>query len=64
MQVGDHIVEINGINTKHMTHADAINIIHSGGSCVRLLIRRSTKISHLSLEETCSYHDPYNFETQ
>lgn len=47
-----------------MTHADAINIIHGGGSCVRLLIRRSTRISHLPLDEACSFHDPYNFGTQ
>ena len=39
--VGDQIVEINGVNTKAMTHADAIDLIKSGGSIVRLLVRRA-----------------------
>ena len=34
-------MEINGVNTKAMTHADAIDLIKSGGSVVRLLVRRA-----------------------
>ncbi len=34
------IVEINGVNTKNMTHSEAIDLIKSGGSVVRLLVRR------------------------
>jgi len=41
LRVGDQIVEINGVNTKNMTHADAIDLIKSGGASVRLLVRRS-----------------------
>ncbi|XP_025200491.1 membrane-associated guanylate kinase, WW and PDZ domain-containing protein 1 isoform X3 [Melanaphis sacchari] len=51
LRVGDHIIEINGVNTKNMTHAEAIEIIHSGGSCVRLLIRRGTRVPQLPSEE-------------
>ncbi|XP_054711922.1 membrane-associated guanylate kinase, WW and PDZ domain-containing protein 1-like [Uloborus diversus] len=40
LMVGDQIIEINGINTKNMTHADAIELIRRGGSSVRLLVRR------------------------
>merc|ERR1712214_249910 len=40
LRVGDQIVEINGVNTKDMTHADAIELIKSGGSMVRLLVKR------------------------
>lgn len=50
IQVGDHIIEINGVNTKNMTHTEAIEIIHSGGSCVRLLIRRGTRVPQLPSE--------------
>ena len=42
LRVGDQIVEINGVNTKNMTHADAIDLIKSGGTSVRLLVRRSS----------------------
>lgn len=45
-----------------MTHAEAIEIIHSGGSCVRLLIRRSIRLSHLSPEG--NFRGAYNLETQ
>ncbi len=40
LRVGDQIVEINGVNTKNMTHAEAIELIKSGGTMVRLLVRR------------------------
>ncbi len=33
-------MEINGVNTKNMTHGEAIDLIKSGGSVVRLLVRR------------------------
>ncbi|CAB3366537.1 Hypothetical predicted protein [Cloeon dipterum] len=50
LRVGDQIIEINGINTKSMTHADAIEIIRNGGPCVRLLIRRGNKASNSMAE--------------
>jgi len=34
------IVEINGANTKDMTHGEAIELIKNGGLSVRLLVRR------------------------
>ena len=40
LRVGDQIIEINGINTKEMTHAEAIELIKSGGTVVRLLVKR------------------------
>ena len=40
LRVGDQIVEINGVNTKNMTHAEAIELIKSGGVQVRLLVKR------------------------
>lgn len=43
LKVGDQIIEINGINTKNMTHAEAIEIIRKGGPTVRLLVRRGEK---------------------
>lgn len=33
-----------------MTHAEAIEIIQSGGLCVRLLIRRGTRVPQLPSE--------------
>lgn len=42
LRMGDQIVEINGINTKDVTHAEAIELIKQGGSSVRLLIKRGT----------------------
>jgi len=62
LQVGDHIIEINGINTKNITHTEAIEIIHSGGSCVRLLIRRGTRVPHLPSEG--NFHGGYHLEAQ
>uniref|UniRef100_A0A8D9A780 Membrane-associated guanylate kinase, WW and PDZ domain-containing protein 1 n=1 Tax=Cacopsylla melanoneura TaxID=428564 RepID=A0A8D9A780_9HEMI len=44
LRVGDQIVEINGINTKNMTHAQAIEIIRNGDSTVRLLIKRGGNV--------------------
>lgn len=44
LRVGDQIIEINGINTKNMTHADAIELIRQGGSSVRLLVKRGNQI--------------------
>ncbi|XP_050527687.1 membrane-associated guanylate kinase, WW and PDZ domain-containing protein 1 [Daktulosphaira vitifoliae] len=64
LRVGDHIIEINGINTKNMTHSEAIDIIHSGGSYVRLLIRRSTKVTQLSSESNGFYDTRNNLRTQ
>ena len=40
LRVGDQIIEINGINTKNMTHGEAIDLIKSGQGMVRLLVRR------------------------
>ncbi|XP_063219492.1 membrane-associated guanylate kinase, WW and PDZ domain-containing protein 1 isoform X3 [Bacillus rossius redtenbacheri] len=44
LNIGDQIIEINGINTKTMTHAEAIEIIRNGGPTVRLLVRRGGKV--------------------
>ncbi|KAF4528666.1 hypothetical protein B566_EDAN017539 [Ephemera danica] len=44
LRVSDQIIEINGVNTKNMTHAEAIEIIRNGGPCVRLLVKRGGKI--------------------
>lgn len=44
LQVGDQILEVNGIDTKNMTHANAINIIRQGGNTVRLLVKRTRKV--------------------
>ena len=43
LQVGDQIIEINGYNTTNMTHSDAIELISSGGSTVKLLVKRTGK---------------------
>ncbi|XP_055930097.1 membrane-associated guanylate kinase, WW and PDZ domain-containing protein 1-like isoform X2 [Argiope bruennichi] len=45
LMVGDQIIEINGKNTKNMTHAEAIELIRQGGSTVRLLVKRGSHIS-------------------
>ncbi|CAL8105229.1 unnamed protein product [Orchesella dallaii] len=42
MQVGDQILQINGINTQGMTHAQAIHLIKTGGASVHLLLRRGS----------------------
>jgi len=44
LQIGDQIIEINGINTKNMTHAEAIEIIRNGGPIVRLLVQRGGRV--------------------
>ena len=41
LQVGDQLVEINGYCTQSMSHAQAIDLIQSGGSTVRVFIRRT-----------------------
>merc|ERR1740129_876714 len=40
LMVGDQLVEINGQNTKNMTHGEAIELIKNGGQVVRLLVKR------------------------
>ncbi|XP_012282219.1 membrane-associated guanylate kinase, WW and PDZ domain-containing protein 1 isoform X2 [Orussus abietinus] len=53
LRVGDQIIEINGINTKNMTHTEAIEIIRNGGPSVRLLVRRGCQmpsVSNLTLD--------------
>lgn len=42
--MGDEILEINNQSTQGMSHADAINLIQSGGSKVKLLIRRTGQL--------------------
>uniref|UniRef100_A0A0P5MJT4 Membrane-associated guanylate kinase, WW and PDZ domain-containing protein n=1 Tax=Daphnia magna TaxID=35525 RepID=A0A0P5MJT4_9CRUS len=44
LRVGDQLIEINGISTKNMTHADAIELIKNGGMVVRLLLRRGNVV--------------------
>ncbi|XP_046822553.1 membrane-associated guanylate kinase, WW and PDZ domain-containing protein 2-like isoform X3 [Vespa crabro] len=54
LRVGDQIIEINGINTKNMTHTEAIEIIRNGGPSVRLLVRRGCQmpsVSNLTLDQ-------------
>ncbi|KAK7602579.1 hypothetical protein V9T40_008168 [Parthenolecanium corni] len=51
LKIGDRLIEINGINTKNMTHAQAIEIIRNGGLTVRLLIQRGSKVPSLPLDE-------------
>uniref|UniRef100_A0A1B6DAZ4 Membrane-associated guanylate kinase, WW and PDZ domain-containing protein 1 n=2 Tax=Clastoptera arizonana TaxID=38151 RepID=A0A1B6DAZ4_9HEMI len=47
LKIGDQIIEINGINTKNMTHSEAIEIIRNGGPSVRLLVRRGGRVPPL-----------------
>ncbi|XP_046745446.1 membrane-associated guanylate kinase, WW and PDZ domain-containing protein 2-like isoform X2 [Diprion similis] len=44
LRVGDQIIEINSINTKNMTHTEAIEIIRNGGPSVRLLVKRGCQM--------------------
>lgn len=41
-KVGDQILQINGIITHGMTHAQAIHLIKTGGASVHLLLRRGS----------------------
>ncbi|XP_067134043.1 membrane-associated guanylate kinase, WW and PDZ domain-containing protein 1-like isoform X4 [Centruroides vittatus] len=52
LQVGDQIIEINGISTKNMTHAEAIELIRQGGNMVRLLVKRGNKIPSNMSDQT------------
>ncbi|XP_046407322.1 membrane-associated guanylate kinase, WW and PDZ domain-containing protein 2-like isoform X5 [Ischnura elegans] len=59
LKIGDQIIEINGINTKNMTHAEAIEIIRNGGPSVRLLVRRCGKVpppalDHQAIPSSCA----------
>ncbi|XP_065215040.1 membrane-associated guanylate kinase, WW and PDZ domain-containing protein 2 isoform X2 [Planococcus citri] len=56
LKVGDRLVEINGINTKNMTHAQAIEIIRNGGPTVMLLVQRGGKVPSLPSEESPTQH--------
>ncbi|KAG8233314.1 hypothetical protein J437_LFUL013784 [Ladona fulva] len=63
LKIGDQIIEINGINTKSMTHAEAIEIIRNGGPTVRLLVRRCGKVpppllDHQGMSPGCSAASP------
>ncbi|XP_026277849.2 membrane-associated guanylate kinase, WW and PDZ domain-containing protein 1 isoform X2 [Frankliniella occidentalis] len=60
LKVGDQIIEINGINTKNMTHAEAIEIIRNGGPSVRLLIKRGGRVPPPPTLGGC--HDAYSEE--
>ncbi|XP_039307362.1 membrane-associated guanylate kinase, WW and PDZ domain-containing protein 1 isoform X4 [Solenopsis invicta] len=54
LRIGDQIIEINGINTKNMTHTEAIEIIRNGGPSVRLLVRRGCQmpsVSNLTIDQ-------------
>ncbi|XP_023246583.1 membrane-associated guanylate kinase, WW and PDZ domain-containing protein 1 isoform X1 [Copidosoma floridanum] len=51
LRVGDQIIEINSINTKNMTHTEAIEIIRNGGPTVRLLVRRGCQMPSVSNAE-------------
>ncbi|XP_053207275.1 membrane-associated guanylate kinase, WW and PDZ domain-containing protein 3-like [Panonychus citri] len=41
LNVGDEIIEINGISTVKMTHAEAVQVIHQSGAQVKLKLRRN-----------------------
>ena len=49
LHVGDQILEVNGICTDNMTHAEAINLIRQGGNTVTLLIKRTNQATHQPL---------------
>ena len=57
LRVGDQIIEINGINTKNMTHGEAIDLIKSGQGMVRLLVRRG-KMPPSALMGECTLEKP------
>ncbi|XP_064114303.1 uncharacterized protein LOC135220771 isoform X8 [Macrobrachium nipponense] len=44
LKVGDQLMEINGMSTKDMTHADAIELIKQCGSSVSLMVKRGGKL--------------------
>ncbi|XP_034239712.1 membrane-associated guanylate kinase, WW and PDZ domain-containing protein 1 isoform X2 [Thrips palmi] len=60
LKVGDQIIEINAINTKNMTHAEAIEIIRNGGPSVRLLVKRGGRVPPPPNIGGC--HDTYSEE--
>ncbi|XP_076333110.1 membrane-associated guanylate kinase, WW and PDZ domain-containing protein 1-like isoform X2 [Tachypleus tridentatus] len=45
LQVGDQLTEINGINTKNMTHGEATELIRQSSNSVRLLVKRGGNLS-------------------
>jgi len=49
--VGDEILEINDQVTTGMSHSDAINLIQSGGSKVKLLIRRTGQLPNIGSDQ-------------
>ncbi|XP_071035063.1 membrane-associated guanylate kinase, WW and PDZ domain-containing protein 1 isoform X4 [Parasteatoda tepidariorum] len=59
LMVGDQIIEINGKNTKNMTHAEAIELIRQGNNSVRLLVRRGGRL-HSQEEESTVPQVPMN----
>ncbi|XP_063606399.1 uncharacterized protein LOC134781224 isoform X8 [Penaeus indicus] len=44
LKVGDQLMEINGMSTKDMTHADAIELIKQCGNSVSLMVKRGGKL--------------------
>ncbi|XP_022237212.1 membrane-associated guanylate kinase, WW and PDZ domain-containing protein 1-like isoform X2 [Limulus polyphemus] len=44
LQVGDQLIEINGINTKNMTHGEATELIRQSNNSVRLLVKRGANL--------------------
>ncbi|XP_037088645.1 membrane-associated guanylate kinase, WW and PDZ domain-containing protein 1-like [Pollicipes pollicipes] len=54
LRVGDQIIEINQVNTKNMTHGEAIELIKQGGAVVRLLIRRGGRIPQVIMEQAAA----------
>ncbi|XP_022651870.1 uncharacterized protein LOC111246474 isoform X2 [Varroa destructor] len=57
LHVGDQLLEVNGICTDGMTHAEAIGLIRQGGSTVTLLIKR---ISNNPPSGAAAGPSPYN----
>ncbi|CAL4060667.1 unnamed protein product, partial [Meganyctiphanes norvegica] len=59
LKVGDQLMEINGMSTKDMTHADAIELIKQCGATVALLVKRGGKLpSHLDPMSASSLGSP------
>ena len=60
LRIGDQILEINGLSTREMAHAMAIDMIKRGGT-VRLAIRRPVGGQPLPSPSTASTQLPYNY---
>lgn len=60
--MGDQLIEINGITTKNMAHADAIELIKNGGPVVRLLLRRGNIAPPMGMVPDDGFSSEINIE--